>query len=97
MFEMNKPKYLTRGVNAEIPIELQLFMWNCIDSIPKKKDYLQVFKLSNENGMQRIEHSHEQPNFKMNYVLTTIDNPVTEKIYVIDDGEHLTMLLAKEY
>ena len=28
-------RYLTRGVNESIPFELQLFMWDCIDRLPK--------------------------------------------------------------
>ena len=67
-------RYLTRGVYSEIPIELQLFMWECIDKL-----------LS------------EQPEYRMEYLLPTISNPVTAKVYVIDDGDHSTMLLAEEY
>lgn len=36
-------KYLTRGVQSEIPVELQLFMWSCIKSVPEP-DYLQIFR-----------------------------------------------------
>ena len=35
-------RFLTRGVQAEIPIELQLFLWNCIDQLPEERDYFQV-------------------------------------------------------
>lgn len=97
MFEKNKGRYLTRGVNAEIPPELQLFMWQAIDQMPQPKDYLQVFRLSVENGLQVIHHSSEQPEFEMTYILAAADTAVTEKVYVIDDGEHCTMLLASEY
>ena len=97
MFEKNKGRYLTRGVNAEIPPELQIFMWGAIDRMPEPKDYLQVFRLNVENGLQVIHHSSEQPEFDMTYILAAADTAVTEKIYVIDDGEHCTMLLASEY
>jgi len=97
MFEKNKGRYLTRGVNAEIPPELQLFMWQAIDQMPQPKDYLQVFRLSVENGLQVIHHSSEQPEFEMTYILAAADTAVTEKVYVIDDGDHCTMLLASEY
>ena len=97
MFEKNKGRYLTRGVSAEIPPELQLFMWQAIDQMPQPKDYLQVFRLSVENGLQVIHHSSEQPEFDMTYILAAADTAVTEKVYMIDDGEHCTMLLASEY
>ncbi len=95
MFRNNR--YLTRGVDAEIPIELQLFMWNALEEIPEPKDYFQVFRLFSLNGIQCIEHEQEQPPFKMEYLLPMIENPVTEKVYIIDDGDHSTMLLAEEY
>jgi hypothetical protein len=97
MFESNKPRYLTRGVDAEIPLNIQVFLWNCIDNMPEEKDYLQVFNLLNVNGLQVIRHTAEQPEFEMTYVLAEVENPVTAKIYVIDSVEYCTMLLAEEY
>lgn len=97
MFEKEKGRYLTRGVNSEIPLEIQTFMWEAIDKMPESKDYLQVFRLSVENGLQVIHHTSEQPEYEMTYILPTVTKSVTAKIYVIDDGEHCTMLLAEEY
>ena len=42
-------RYITKGVSEKVSLLLQLFMWQCIDSIDVQKDYLQVFKLSVEN------------------------------------------------
>ena len=97
MFESNKPRYLTRGVDAEIPLNIQVFLWNCIDNMPEEKDYLQVFNLLNVNGLQVIRHTAEQPEFEMTYVLAEVENPVTAKIYIIDSVDYCTMLLAEEY
>ena len=97
MFEPNKPRYLTRGVDAEIPLEIQLFLWNAIDYMPEPKDYLQVFRLSDVNGLQVIHHTAEQPEYEMNYILAEIEKPITAKIFVIDSVEYCTMLLAEEY
>ena len=94
MFENSR--YLTRGVNADIPLELQLFMWDCIDRMPEPKDYFQVFELKDIGGMQHIVHFSEQPEYRMNYFIPML-KAVTAKIYVIDDGDHSTMLLAEEY
>ncbi len=90
-------RYITRGVIAEIPLELQIFMWECIDRLLENRDYFQVFELENLNGIQIIKHFSEQPEYRMEYLLPTISNPVTAKVYVIDDGDHSTMLLAEEY
>ena len=90
-------RYLTRGVYSEIPLELQLFMWECINRLPENRDYFQVFKLENINDIQRITHFSEQPEYRIEYLIPTIANPITAKVYVIDDGDHSTMLLAEEY
>ena len=90
-------RYLTRGVQSEIPLKLQIFMWECIDALPPDCDYFQVFELENLNGIQRITHFSEQPEYSMEYLLPIITNPITAKVYVIDDGDHCTMLLAEEY
>ena len=89
-------RFLTRGVQAEIPIELQLILWNCIDQLPKERDYFQVFKLDVSNGKQHIHHFSEQPEYSKEYQIST-EKPITAKVYVIDDIDHSTMLLAEEY
>ncbi len=97
MFEESKPRYLTRGIDAEIPLELQMFMWEVVDRMPEPKDYLQVFRLTEQNGLQIIHHTAEQPKYEMTYILPTMTKAVTAKVYIIDDGENCTMLLAEEY
>ena len=94
MFEKSKDRYLTRGVDAEIPLYLQMFLWDAVDNMPEPKDYLQVFRFSEENGLQIVHHTSEQPQFEMTYIAET-EKPVTAKVYIIDDGDHCTMLLAK--
>ena len=49
-------RFLTRGVQAEIPVELQLFLWHCIDNLPEERDYFQVFALKEIDGKQHIHH-----------------------------------------
>ena len=71
-------------------------MWELIRAMPVDKDYLQVFYLSAENGRQKIKHIQEVPECTKEYYLNS-DKPVTEKIFVIDDETHSTMILANEY
>ena len=97
MFEPNKPRYLTKGIDLSIPLDIQIFLWNAVDNMPEPKDYLQVFNLSVVNGLQIIHHTSEQPEFDMTYILTEAETPVTAKIYIIDSVEYCTMLLAEEY
>lgn len=92
----NNNRYLTCGVDSAIPIELQLFLWNCVDGLPEPRDHLQVFDLKQVGSLQCITHRSEEPEHYMEYLLPS-DSPITEKLYIIDDGEHSTMLLANEY
>ncbi|MCM1362241.1 MAG: DUF960 domain-containing protein [Clostridiales bacterium] len=92
----NNQRYLTKGVQSEIPTPLQLFMWSCIDGLPEERDYFQVFKLENLNGIQKIIHFSEQPEYRREYLIPT-DKPITSKVYIIDSADYSTMLLAEEY
>jgi hypothetical protein len=92
----NNQRYLTKGVQSEIPLELQLFMWGCIDKLLEERDYFRVFKLENLGGIQKITHFSEQPAYRKEYLIP-IDNPITTKIYIIDSDTYSTMLLAEEY
>ena len=92
----NNQRYLTKGAQSEIPTPLQLFMWGCIDRLPEERDYFQVFKLENLNGIQKIIHFSEQPEYHREYLIPT-DKPITSKVYIIDSDYYSTMLLAEEY
>ena len=90
-------RYITKGVSEQIHPLLQVFMWQCIEELDVPKDYLQVFNLSEHLGKQKIEHIQEEPEYSKEYLLKT-DTPIfIGKIFVIDDGDHSTMLLAEEY
>ena len=95
----NNPRYITKGVDDTVPPELQILMWNMIDSMEvSQKDYLQVFELSEEDGKQKIVHKQEQPEYKRTYSLEMADASfLYAKVFVIDDETHSTMLLASEY
>ncbi len=92
----SKNRYLTKGVQEEIPLELQLFMWERISSLPIEKGYLQIFRLSCKDKKLTVIHEQEQPKYKHTYTFA-YPNAIEEKVYVIDDGDHCTMLLAEEY
>ena len=64
--------------------------------MPVDKDYLQVFSLSADGEKQIVKHTQEVPVYNKEYVFE-FENPVAEKIFVIDDETHTTMLLASEY
>ena len=92
----NNHRYLTKEVQSEIPLELQLFMWGCIDKLPEECDYFQVFKLENLGGIQKITHFSQQPTYRREYLISS-NNPITAKVYIINSDTYSTMLLAEEY
>ena len=93
----NNQKFLTRGVMAEIPSWLTNLMWHMVLTMEvEEKDYLQVFKLVANGTNQQVTHSQEEPDYERTFTFPT-DEPITAKIFVIDDETHSTMLLAEEY
>ena len=102
MFD-NGSRYVSRGINNEIPIDVQIFMWKLIEELKDTigdVDYLQVFTISTVNKSEntiRIIHSQEVPEYKKIWIFEASEPCNEEKIFVIDDWSHATMLLAKEY
>ena len=96
-------RYVTRGINEEVDIRLQLIMWNMIDKLNDEGnvelDYLQVFKLRKEGNKIVINQSQEVPEYSCTYEIEIediqIDNEI--KLYVIDSGEYSTMHFPSEY
>jgi len=94
-------RYATKGITETIPEYLQNLLWYMIEimDVPQK-DHLQLFKLKeiNDNGKvrQKITHIQEQPAYRKEHIIT-VKGAVNAKVYVIDDGDHSTMLLPEEY
>lgn len=103
MFKKNN-RYVTRGVNEEVDIRLQLIMWSMIDKLKDEGnieiDYLQVFKLGKEGSKIVINQSQEVPEYSCIYEIELEDIQIDDeiKVYVIDNGvEGSTMLFPWEY
>ena len=95
MFE--NQKFLTRGVQNEIPSWLIDLIWCMVFSMKTRhKDYLQVFTLTKTPTGQHIVHEQEQPLYRYKLDVECAD-AVDAKVLVIDDRTYSTMLLADEY
>lgn len=101
MFKNNR--YVTRGVNEEIDIRLQMIIWSMIDKLKDKGnvevDYLQIFKIRKEGDKVVINQSQEVPKYSCTYEIELEDIQLDDeiKVYVIDSGEYSTMLFPSEY
>ena len=104
MFEPQN-RYVTCGIDERLPQELQRLIWTSVDMrvllANEKIDYLQVFTFKKiDDEVLAVHHEQEQPpilnvhytNYRPEY-----EEILHEKIYVIDDGDHSTMLFAYEY
>lgn len=99
----NGPKFKTSGVDHYVPEEVQLAIWSYIESRRDHKiplDYFQAFNLkpSKKDGVkvQLIECHQEVPEHR-DELSVICEEPIYEKLFLIDDVDHVTLLLAKEY
>ena len=108
LFDPKKEKYITKGIDAAIPVDYQIRIFNAIEEWYQKGvqlDYLQVFKLLVEkddegNTIQVIRHSQEVPELHEEIRFHVVGTGITNQIFAIDDGpesEYYTLLLSSEY
>ena len=103
-----RPKYLTKGIQERIPLDLQILMWQMYDRCQEemeKTDDLHVFESKSLEGNrlnQEIVHKQESPEYERTYVVE-VNPSITEKIYIIEndsdtkDETYVMMLLAEDY
>ena len=103
MFDINK-RYITRGIQQRLSHELTLYLWLLIDKTINsalEMDYLQVFKFAKTDDNQlAIGLGQEQPPRTIMVQIPMkpeYESILGETIFVIDDGDHSTMLFADEY
>ena len=96
-------RYVTRGVNEEVDIRLQLTIWSMLDKLKDEGnvelDYLQVFRIRKEGNKILINQSQEVSEYSCTYEIELEDIQLDDeiKVYVIDSGEYSTMLFPSEY
>ena len=97
MKRFQNKRLVTIGVCTEITDILQEVMWIMVDQMDEP-DYLQVFELMGTNDGVLIVHSQKIPSYENTVkVSCVVELGFRQKVYVIDDGAHSTMLLAEEY
>lgn len=103
MFKKNN-KYVTRGINEEVDIRLQIIIWSMLDKMNDEEnielDYLQVFNIRKEGHKVVIDESQEVYEYSRTYEIELEDIQIDDKIkiYLVDNGvEGSTMLFPWEY
>ena len=103
-YTLSGSRYATSGVAENFPIELQVALSSAVEQMREKVsgklDYLQVFEIVTEVKGQKkflhIYHMQECPEAKLEYFIPT-DVEINSGAYMIDDVDHITLLLAEEY
>ena len=97
MKRFQNKRLIKLGVHEKIPEPLQLLLWLMVDD-PKEQDYLQIFDLQKTVDGVLICHSQEVPPYEnVVKVQCEAEFGFKERVYIIDDETHSTMLLAEEY
>jgi hypothetical protein len=101
MFQSKSNRYVTRGVDDSVPVEIQFFLWSLIDEQVRKGnevDYFQKFELRVTEKGQEIFHSQEEPECSRKTLLKIPNECCVNKvIWVIDSETYQTMLFPEEY
>ena len=99
-------RYITRGINESIPLDLQILLWHMVEEKDNQPhtDYLHIFKLQEDDNMLSITHEQEQPAYKLEYHYINYEknqNALPKKVYVIREDDvdafYYVMLLPEEY
>ena len=92
-------RYVTRGVNDEVDIRIQMIIWSMIDKLKDEGnvelDYLQIFKIRKDGNKIVINQSQEVPEYSYTYEIELEDIQIDDeiKLYVIDNGVEGSIIL----
>ena len=90
-------RLVTIGVSERIPEVLQVLLRELADGL-EEQDYLQIFELrETEQGISLLHRQEVPPYESLGMVYGVKLTQPYEKVYIIDDVTHVTMLLAEEY
>ena len=91
-------RYMTRNIVEEIPVEINILLWNLIDELNIEKDYLQIFELNPRGeGIVEITHKQEIPEYEASIYIYNEVIKENKKIYAIDSVEYSTLMFSYEY
>lgn len=89
-------RFVTVGVTDRIPREVQIAMWDMLDTMECERSSTQRFELAAlDNGAQHIVHTQRSPDYSKEICLQ-LSTSVTDTVVVYDDGRHTIMMLGEE-
>lgn len=97
-------RFATRGINARVPLSIQIIIWQMIDDLrmtKKKIDYLQTFKVESSDRYLKIVQSSSEPEFESIFEFPVGSVEMGEikhyyTVWVMDDGSYSVMMFPEE-
>ncbi|NEY18574.1 DUF960 domain-containing protein [Bacillus ginsengihumi] len=102
MAKQGKPRYVTRAINVELNIEIQVLLWELLDSIAIKRkdtmDYLQLFEIKSDGNNVKIINQQEQPAIKQEIIIEQGVLSIKDiTVWIIDESDKQIMLFPSDY
>ena len=101
---MNINRYITRGINEHLSLDLQILLWNMVKERDNQTSYRYTFLDCKKMIIYSQSHmSKNTPHTNWNITIQTIknQNALPKKVYVIREDDvdvfYYVMLLPEEY
>lgn len=88
---------VTNGIKETLDRELEFLLFYLILKLKVEKDYLQIFELEKDERLIKIKHRQEIPFYEKEYIIEHELKNQFEKIFIIDNGASIVMMLSSEY
>lgn len=99
VFEKDKPAYMTRTIANELSKAYQQFILGYINENGEQlTDFLQIFEFYIENNQQWLFQRQEVPRRETTIFVELNDlEPITRKVWVMDQEDHIMLLFPEDY
>ncbi|MCM3116317.1 DUF960 domain-containing protein [Neobacillus sp. MER 74] len=99
MFGRNKRIFMTRAVANEMSQgHLQFIIGFIYEHQEQLTDYFQIFEFYTENDQQWLIQRQEKPDRETTIFVNLNDSkPITRKVWVIDQVDHMRVLFPEDY
>ena len=69
---MNINRYITRGINEHLSLDLQILLWNMVKNGTINLIQIHIFRLQEDDNILSVTHEQEQPAYKLNITIQTM-------------------------
>lgn len=88
---------VTEGVKKNLNEKLEKLFFSLVLNLKIEKDYLQIFEIEKEDRFIKITHRQEFPFYEKEYLFKGSFEKKFEKLFLVDNGVSIVMMLSSEY